>query len=258
MLARAEYGRLQNFVEKAKPRLQQTDTHQRNLPVYLFALWRANWLQNRLDEAQAVQTQFVELLHGVNKKTSPTVAIMAGWQAVAAGQMTKAEEKLLEAVRRHRKQRWVGTWGNAGLDLAIFYLQTKRPQQALAAWRETAAEMKRLDMPGQPLITGRKVIPLLELAIKENIYPKIAQLSLDAFGVNTPRTISIPDSNQSLTPREVETLQLLMTGATNREIAEQLTITQRTAKAHVSNILNKLQVSTRTEAVARAHELSLF
>ncbi|MCP4932796.1 MAG: response regulator transcription factor [bacterium] len=184
---------------------------------------------------------------------------MAGWQAVAAGKMIEAEEKLLEAVRRHRKHRWIGTWGSARLDLAIFYLQTKRPQQAMAAWQETAAEMKRLDMPGQPLITGRKVIPLLELAIKENVYPQTAQRALDAFGINAaPRAISIPDSSQSLTPRETETLQLLMTGASNREIAEQLVITQRTVKAHVSNILSKLQVTTRTEAVARAHELSLL
>jgi LuxR family transcriptional regulator, maltose regulon positive regulatory protein len=50
----------------------------------------------------------------------------------------------------------------------------------------------------------------------------------------------------------------LMNGATNQAIAAQLVITERTAKAHVSNILQKLQVSSRSEAITRAHALSLL
>jgi len=57
---------------------------------------------------------------------------------------------------------------------------------------------------------------------------------------------------KGLSQREQEVLGLLVTGATNREIAMQLNITQRTVKAHVTSILNKLGVSSRTEAVAVA------
>ena len=57
---------------------------------------------------------------------------------------------------------------------------------------------------------------------------------------------------EGLSQREQEVLGLLVTGATNREIAMQLDITQRTVKAHVTSILNKLGVSSRTEAVAVA------
>lgn len=95
--------------------------------------------------------------------------------------------------------------------------------------------------------------------MEEDIYADVAQVALDAFGVNAaPQPLPIPNSDDWLTPREVEVLQLLMEGATNREIAEKLVITLRTAKAHASNILQKLHVSSRTEAVARAYELSLF
>jgi non-specific serine/threonine protein kinase len=55
-----------------------------------------------------------------------------------------------------------------------------------------------------------------------------------------------------LTPRELDVLQLLVEGHTNREIAETLFITQRTAATHVTNILTKLNLESRTAAAAWA------
>lgn len=55
-----------------------------------------------------------------------------------------------------------------------------------------------------------------------------------------------------LTEREREVLALMVKGMSNDEIAEHLTIRSSTAKFHVSNVLSKLGVSTRTEAVAMA------
>jgi DNA-binding CsgD family transcriptional regulator len=56
-----------------------------------------------------------------------------------------------------------------------------------------------------------------------------------------------------LTPREIEVLELVADGRTNPEIAERLYISAKTASVHVSNILRKLEVSTRGEAAALAH-----
>ena len=61
-----------------------------------------------------------------------------------------------------------------------------------------------------------------------------------------------------LTPREREVLQLLARGDSNQAIADSLVITVRTVKKHVTNILGKLGVSNRTQAVARARELGLI
>lgn len=59
-------------------------------------------------------------------------------------------------------------------------------------------------------------------------------------------------SPNPLTEREQEVLLLLAQGLQNREIAEQLTVTERTVKFHVSAILGKLEAGNRTEAVAIA------
>jgi DNA-binding NarL/FixJ family response regulator len=60
-----------------------------------------------------------------------------------------------------------------------------------------------------------------------------------------------------LTPRELEVLHLLIAGRSNRQIAEQLFISGKTASVHVTNILAKLGVHSRLEAAARARDLGL-
>lgn len=61
-----------------------------------------------------------------------------------------------------------------------------------------------------------------------------------------------------LSPREREVLQLLVRGQTNREIAQNLTVSVSTIKIHVEHILAKLGVSDRTQAAVRAIELGLL
>jgi DNA-binding NarL/FixJ family response regulator len=59
-----------------------------------------------------------------------------------------------------------------------------------------------------------------------------------------------------LTPREAEVLKLIARGYTNREIAEALVISVKTAGVHVSNILRKLDAHDRVEVAAIAHRFS--
>jgi DNA-binding CsgD family transcriptional regulator len=70
--------------------------------------------------------------------------------------------------------------------------------------------------------------------------------------VEEPALVSVPDE-QGLTAREVEVLQGLMAGRTNREIGTTLFISVKTVSVHVSNILRKLGVASREEAARIGH-----
>jgi DNA-binding NarL/FixJ family response regulator len=64
-------------------------------------------------------------------------------------------------------------------------------------------------------------------------------------------------SPEPLSERELEVLQYLSSGASNREIAGQLYITENTVKRHVYNIFGKLNVSNRTQAALQAYRLGI-
>jgi len=64
--------------------------------------------------------------------------------------------------------------------------------------------------------------------------------------------ISLPSELAQLTPRELEVLKLIAIGANNREIAQQLYISEGTVKNHVTNILNRLNLRGRTQAAILA------
>jgi len=61
-----------------------------------------------------------------------------------------------------------------------------------------------------------------------------------------------------LSQRELEVLQLVAVGASNREIAMALVVAPGTVKLHVSHILSKLGVKSRTRAILRARDLGLL
>lgn len=73
-----------------------------------------------------------------------------------------------------------------------------------------------------------------------------------------PPTRPPPSPPPSLTPRELEILQLMATSAANRDIAQQLVISEETVRKHTKNILAKLDQPNRTQAVLYALRLGLI
>lgn len=79
--------------------------------------------------------------------------------------------------------------------------------------------------------------------------------------IDTSAPFELDESNLSLlgiSKRELEVLELLSAGMSNREIAEKLFVSTSTVKTHVSNILAKLDASRRTQAIRKAKELRII
>lgn len=75
--------------------------------------------------------------------------------------------------------------------------------------------------------------------------------------IHTTRSAGIPLLGHDLTEREREVLALMVGGFNNTEISDRLVVSKSTVKFHVSNILSKLHVGSRTEAVALALQKNL-
>ncbi|MFF8508067.1 AAA family ATPase [Streptomyces sp. NPDC015492] len=118
-----------------------------------------------------------------------------------------------------------------------------RREEATALLREARATAVRLG--ARPL---REDVELLAAR---------ARLSLTEEK-QTPAPSEPGDDTFGLTPREQDVLRLVAAGRTNRQIAEELFISPKTASVHVSHILAKLGVSGRGEAAALAHRLHLL
>lgn len=104
------------------------------------------------------------------------------------------------------------------------------------------------------LAVGLGASPLLK-EVRE--LARRSRLELDESSEVPEAKAVVPVHSYGLTPREREVLEGLASGQTNRQIAEQLFISEKTASVHVSNILRKLSAASRTEAAAIAYRLNL-
>jgi len=97
---------------------------------------------------------------------------------------------------------------------------------------------------------GETVLDAIHAASRgeASLHPRIAQRLMDE--VTAPARGRDPAAG--LTAREMEVLRLIAQGRTNAKIAAELVITERTVKAHVSNLLGKLHLSDRTQAAIYA------
>jgi len=83
------------------------------------------------------------------------------------------------------------------------------------------------------------------------LHPAVARKVLNRFA-RPSAEVDTKKSSELLSDRETEVLKLVTKGLSNKDIADELCLSVRTVQGHLANIFNKLQVSSRTEAVVHA------
>jgi DNA-binding CsgD family transcriptional regulator len=212
----------------------------------LAALARARRDTNATDTWLAQASELVTVARRAAGEASTVTPNAAGWLAVAEAEY----ERALGAAHQELWSDAAATWD-----------ELERPHvAAYCRWRETealvAAGASRTEA-GAPLRRAHMV------AARIGAKPLLRELELLSQRARLDLVPAPPDAreasleeNLGLTRREAEVVALVARGYTNREIADTLVISVKTAGVHVSHILRKLGARNRREAAAIVHRLA--
>jgi ATP/maltotriose-dependent transcriptional regulator MalT len=220
----------------------------------LYPLGKFQWLQGRFEEARQthrkmallpIRLPFVDVLQ----------KMLGGLLEISAQHYRPAEELLLEAVRAQSKEIVSAVYGSARLLLAYLYLRWEKEDRALEQMDVLLAQCEQGNDSGLILQDMPFAGPLLRRMVKNGRRVKQAVALLEQMGWPVKEEKNEP---ALLTERQFEILKLIADGYSNQAIADRLMLSLTTVKSHLVNIMNRLGVSSRTEAVARARQIGLL
>jgi len=209
------------FTSLAETRAEATDlfVEVQLLPAYIEVAIAAD----RFPEAKRA----TEELSAAAKATRTDAHV--AWAAHAEGRVALAENRITQAVGHLKRAKTI--WQ----DLSIPYELART----------------RVDLGRSLRARGNTESANLELEAARAIFAELGATP-DVRMVDDLLRRSRSDWPNGLTDREVEVLRMLTSGATNRSIATDLVLSERTVDRHVSNIFTKLGVSSRSAATAHA------
>ena len=216
------------------------------------ALARARRAEDELGESWAIAEQYLAAIRSLRDRVARGLPNFVS-QAEAFWSTCQAEAARLDG--RTDPQLWA-TAADAFNAIPMAY------PRAYALWRQAEAILVKAaarSAAAEPLREAHAITAGLSATPLRLEIERLAVRGRLDLGAIQAKPRPAPDALASLglTTREREVLELVASGRTNRQIATELFITEKTAGVHVSNILAKLDVHGRTEAAAVAHRLGL-
>ena len=210
---------------------------------------RARDLREKRDERDAVARARIHIqrLQAIAQDGGPVERV---WNAVAAADLARARGRSDPALWAKAAREWEAI-GRTFL-------------AALARWREAEAHVERGDRAAA-LEPARLALETAERVGASWLVGEVSalrdrarlDLEVESDGREPSNGDGPADDPFGLTARERQVLALIAEGATNRQIGTALFMAEKTASVHVSRILAKLGVSSRTQAAAVAHRMHL-
>ncbi|MEZ5383044.1 MAG: LuxR C-terminal-related transcriptional regulator [Microthrixaceae bacterium] len=258
-LAQGDHQRLDTIVDAARQVFGSSDRHHQERAMYAYATARSGWLAGRPARVRAASVLLGSVDPQDRPDTTVTAAVIASMVHRQEGDVAAAEQALLEVRDLHHVTRFCLVTGLVDLELASIYLGQGRATDAVEAARPGLRSLARLDGVGLLALDGADTHRAVLDACRHD--PELAPFAgraLDRLGrpVDSGGVV-VPDTMARLTVRELDVIRQVMTGASNREVGERLFIGERTVKSHMTSLMRKLNVTSRTAAIARAHELGI-
>lgn len=231
-LMQGDEGAVLRWLQRCGLSLDREVSHLREREY--LTLIRVLITQRRLDEAKQWLANLLQLAEAQGRTGSVTEILMLQAEALhASGEVKQAIERLSRALSLAEPEGYIRLFVDEGVPMAHLLVQMRhRPpadQLGSTHYRE-------------------QLLALLGRAHDEDV-------SHSAVAVPGSGTYPL---GEPLSERELEVLRLIVAGCSNREIAERLVIGLSTVKWYINVIYGKLQVESRTKAIARARELNIL
>jgi DNA-binding CsgD family transcriptional regulator len=226
------------LVERHLRRLPLTNRTERAAALELLVRATTAGREHDLDRARTAVAELRAIAD--RARTAPLLAsasLASGLIALAAGDVDTARRDLEDAVDRFDESGAPFEAACARIELAAVMERLGRADAAVAELDRALADLTRLDAR-QAMASARAL--------------------RDRFTSRRPEPVGAARDSGGLTPRELDVLRLISSGLSNQAIADRLCISEHTVHRHVANTLSKLDVPSRSAAVAHAAKLGLI